>query len=421
MEKNTKIPAHGGEYEINEYGKDSIKLDYSVNLNPLGIPASIDALFKDSGALSEMISHYPSLDHGDLISRLAEKRNIPKDWILMGNGASEIISLIAESAGSPAAPGAQAASAPSKGSCAKALIIEPTFSGYERALSARGIEILRYELNEAGNKFRSEAATKASSSAPEAGAFALTEDIIGHIEENPVDMVFACSPNNPTGRVIEPGLLKKLADKCKELNTILVIDECFMGFTKGNENANSLDSVKDANLRGCNSRSAAGLLRDNDHIILIDAFTKLYSMPGIRLGYCICSNTALIKKMQDLTPEWNISAIAEAAGTAALSEDEYVQRAQELIEKERAFLTKGLTNLGFTVYPSDANFILVKLPYGINSVSFYERMIKDHGILLRNCSNFHGLDESFYRIAVKNHDDNEALLESLSRSLQGAR
>ena len=400
MEKNSKIPVHGGEYEINEYGKDSIKLDFSVNLNPLGISASIDALFKDGDALSEMSSHYPSLDHSDLISLLAEKRNVPKDWILTGNGASEIISLIAEIATlhdqvtqNPSTPGRP---------CAKALIIEPTFSGYERALSARGIKILRYELNEAG-------------------AFALTEDIIGHIEENPVDMVFACSPNNPTGRVIEPGLLKKLADKCKELNTILVIDECFMGFTKGNENANSLDSVKDANPRGCNSRSAADLLRGNDHIILIDAFTKLYSMPGIRLGYCICSNTALIKKMQDLTPEWNISAIAEAAGIAALSEDDYVQRAQELIEKERAFLTKELTNLGFTVYPSDANFILVKLPYGINSVSFYERMIKDHGILLRNCSNFHGLDESFYRIAVKNHDDNEALLESLSRSLQGAR
>lgn len=411
MEKNTRIPAHGGEYEITEYGNNKIKLDFSVNLNSLGIPGSIDALFKDSGALSEIVSHYPSLDHSDLISRLAEKRNVPKDWILMGNGASEIINLIAEIAllHDPSTPNPSAPSRP----CAKALIIEPTFSGYERVLSARGIEILRYELNEAGNKFRSEADTKA-------GAFALTEDIIGHIEETPVDMVFACSPNNPTGRVIEPGLLKKLADKCKELNTLLVIDECFMGFTKGNEDANSLDSVKDANLRGCNSRSAAGLLRDNDHIILIDAFTKLYSMPGIRLGYCICSNTALIKKMQDLTPEWNISAIAEAAGIAALSEDDYVQRAKELIEKERAFLTKELTNLGFTVYPSDANFILVKLPNGINSVSFYERMIKGHGILLRNCSNFHGLDESFYRIAVKNHDENVALLGSLSQSLQGA-
>ena len=368
MKKITRLPAHGGEYEINEYGKDSIKLDFSVNLNPLGIPESIVTLLKDNTALSEMISHYPTLDHDVIRSHLAEKRNIPKDWILMGNGASEIISIIAESIGSS---NLAATDVP----YTKALIVEPTFSGYERALSARGIKVLHYELP---------------------NTFELTDDIIDYIRENPVDMLFACSPNNPTGQTIAPLLLKKLSDTCKELNTLLIIDECFMGFVKNNHEYSAINS-----------------LRDNDHIILIDAFTKLYSMPGIRLGYCICSDTSLIKKLQDLTPEWNISTFSEAMGVAVLSEDAYIRQAQELIEKEKSFLTKELTNLGFTVYPSCAPFILLKIPAGTDSTTIYHSMIKDHGILLRNCSNFHGLDDSYYRIAIRDHEDNLKLIRTL--------
>ena len=297
MKKIENLPAHGGEYEINEYGKDKIKLDFSVNINPLGIPESIGALLKDHTSLSETISHYPSLSHDVLRSRLAEKRNVPKDWILMGNGASEIISLIAETAvlSNWAAIGK---------ACAKALIIEPTFSGYERALSARGIKVLHYEMP---------------------STFELTEDIISYIKENPVDMVFICNPNNPTGRVIEPELLRKLVNTCKDLNTLMIIDECFMGFAKDSHRYSAINS-----------------LRDNDHIILIDAFTKLYSMPGIRLGYCICSDTSLIKKLQDLTPEWNISTFSEAMGVAVLSEDAYIRQAQELIEKEKSFSLEDL-------------------------------------------------------------------------------
>ena len=365
MEKNTRISAHGGEYEINKYGRDKISLDFSVNLNPLGIPESIKTVLDAS---SDYASRYPSLDHNELVELLAAKRGISKDWILMGNGASEIISLIVS---------AVTVNSDAKGSTA--LIIEPTFSGYERALKAHGVEITHLTLS---------------------------EDIVGYIKKNPVSILFACSPNNPTGRVIEPQLLKELADTCKEQGTILVIDECFMGFV---ESQDSADKSK---------YSTASLIPDNDHIVLIDAFTKLYAVPGIRLGYCISSNRKLLDKMAPLAPEWNISAIAEAAGIAVLSEDDYLREARELIANEKAFLTKELTNLGFTVFPGEAPFILVKLPDNTNSFSFYESMIKDQGILLRNCSNFHGLDESFYRIAIKKHDENVKLVQACDAVLR---
>ena len=356
------IPPHGGEYENN-----GIELDYSVNLNPLGIPSSIeDVLNKGLFAVSE----YPSLDQGRLNSLLAIKRGFPKEFFFLGNGASEVITVLAEAVASEK-PGA--------------LIIEPTFSGYERALLARGFDILNYSL------------------LPE-DDFELKPDIIDFIKRNKdIDIIFACSPNNPTGRLISFDLLKEMAITCKKLDIILAVDECFMGF------------VKDKDVQSCQS-----LIKENENIVLIDAFTKLFSVPGVRLGYCISSNIKLIDKMNALKPEWNISSVAEAVGIAALSECDrdnggYLEKAKELIASERVFLSDALKKLGLSVYKSDAPFLLFRLPKELSQCAFsiYEKTAKDHGILLRNCSNFHGLDDSYYRIAIRDHEDNLKLIRTL--------
>lgn len=362
MNNKNILPLHGGEYDTN-----SIKLDYSVNLNPLGLPKVISTALKDS--LYDA-SIYPSLHQDRLKELLSKANNLPQDYFFIGNGASEAITLLAEALSSK---------------CSKALIVDPTFSGYERALRARNYEIFSFSLTEDND-------------------FELTSDILDHIKsiEN-LDLVFACSPNNPTGRAISFDLVKEMADTCKKLGIILVIDESFMGFDKDK--------------KAC---SCLSLIEKYDNLVLIDAFTKLFAVPGVRLGYCISSNSKLIHKINELKPEWNVSSIAEATGIAILSEnrpetEEYIEQTLELIEKEKAFLTNELIKIGFKVFKSDAPFLLFKLPPKLqkDGLSFYKKTAKDHGILLRNCSNFHGLDESYYRIAIKKHEDNIALIKAL--------
>ncbi|RKM58333.1 aminotransferase class I/II-fold pyridoxal phosphate-dependent enzyme [Butyrivibrio sp. X503] len=358
--KNTgHFPLHGGEYE-----KSPIKLDYSVNLNPLGIPTSIRKTLK---MCISSASEYPSLDQSALKCLLSEKRDLSKEFFFIGNGASEVITLLTQ---------AVASESP------KALIIEPTFSGYERALASRGFEILHFNL------------------LPE-DDFELKPEILDFIKRNSdMDIIFVCNPNNPTGRTISFDLIKEIAKICKDLEIILAVDECFMGFVKEKE-----------------EKSCISLIKDNGNVVLIDAFTKLFSVPGVRLGYCICSDTKLIDKMNALKPEWNVSSIAEAVGISALStdNDDFLKEAKELIETERIFLARELEILGLSVYQSDAPFLMFRLPKELSksALSFYERTAKYHGILLRNCGNFHDLDDSYYRIAIRKHEDNLELIQTL--------
>ena len=350
--------AHGGEYT--DYNQ--IKLDFSVNTNPLGMPGNLSyALTTNVDALEK----YPDRRSEELCHAISKKRGVPIDNIFIGNGASEVISLLAK------------VLVPKN-----ALIIEPTFSGYERALLSSGANVSHYQLSE------------------ESG-YALTGEFISSLEKSKCEVLFACSPNNPTGRIIEPALVKEIADLCEKKKIFFILDECFMGFVENSDHY-----------------SCQSLLADHPHLILLDAFTKLYSIPGIRLGYCISSNNELIKALYDAQPEWSVSTYAQLAGKEALLEDKYVDKTIKLVSTERAFLIKELRLLGFETYESQANFILFNVPSHIGKGrDLQEFLAKDHHILIRSCDNFIGLSKDYYRIAIKLHDKNQALIEALKSFL----
>lgn len=349
---------HGGEYT--DYNQ--IKLDFSVNTNPLGMPGNLSyALTTNVDALEK----YPDRRSEELCHAISKKRGVPIDNIFIGNGASEVISLLAK------------VLAPKN-----ALIIEPTFSGYERALLSNGSKISYYELTRENG-------------------YALTQDFIAFLEKAKCGAIFACSPNNPTGQVIEPALIKEIADVCEKKKIFFILDECFMGFVENSDHY-----------------SCQSLLADHPHLILLDAFTKLYSIPGIRLGYCISSNKDLVKALYDVQPEWSVSTYAQLAGKEALSEERYVKRTVELVSTERDYLIKELRLLGFEVYDSQANFILFNVASTLKkNRNLQEYLAKKHHILIRSCDNFKGLTEGDYRIAVKLHDENELLIEALKSFL----
>ncbi|MGN0657856.1 MAG: pyridoxal phosphate-dependent aminotransferase [Ruminiclostridium sp.] len=343
---------------VSEHGGDiyfrKIEYDFSANLNPLGMPGGVKNALRNSVSGWES---YPDPLCRKLISALSDFEKIPPENIVCGNGAADLIYRIV------------AALKPQK-----AVISAPTFSEYEKAFGQSGSSVVKHYLSEE-NEF-------------------LLDDSILEILDSSIDMLFLCSPNNPTGRTINPDLLKRICDKCLAENIIFVCDECFMPF------------VSDAE-----SRSARNFL--NGNVIILKAFTKIFAMAGIRLGYAVFGSKLLAGTLRKTGQFWSVSTPAQIAGEAALKEKEYLKKTAELVGTERNFITSELQKTGIIVYPSETNFLLFRCGLPLD-----ELLIKEK-IAIRNCGNFEGLNENYFRVAVRNHRENLALISAVRRVLGG--
>lgn len=337
---------HGGDvYDGN------IELDFSANTNPFGTPEAVKAAVS---ACLDGLSAYPDPYCRRLVSAVAEHENIPKEYVLCGAGAAELIYSFA------------AAEKPRK-----AVELAPTFAEY--ALPLAGAEIKRFYLKEADS-------------------FRLTRDLIDFIEETGPDAVFLCSPNNPTGLQAEEELIIEAANKCRDIGCRLFLDECFMDLA---------DEPK----------SFVPMLSDYPNVLILKAFTKAYGMAGLRLGYCMSADEELLSGMSRAVQPWNISTAAQEAGAAALSETAFLEKTRGLIKKERPRMADELKKLGFAVFGSNVNFLLIKGRPGL------DESLLEEGIKIRNCANFHGLTEGFYRVAVKLPEENDRLIEAIKGCL----
>jgi threonine-phosphate decarboxylase len=325
-------------------------LDFSANMNPLGTPRSVIDAAAES--LKE-ICNYPDIRCTVLTQALAEYEQVPAEWLICGNGAAELIFMLALGLKPE-----------------KALLLAPAFAEYEQALRTVGCELHWHSLTD------------------ERG-FSLDRSILEEITPE-TDLVILCNPNNPTGVLTGPELMRDILEKCRETGTFLAVDECFLDFVEERERY----SLKDC-------------LADFRNLFLLKAFTKRYAMAGIRLGYGICSDPGVLEKMQASVQPWSVSVPAQAAGTAALREEAYVEQAREMVRTEREFLRQGLEKLGFRVYDSRANYLFFRGPRGLTG-----HALKNH-VLIRDCSNYRGLMEGYYRVAVRTREENRKLLEAL--------
>ncbi len=341
---------HGGDVYRNR-----IALDFSVNVNPLGTPEPVRNAVRNA---AEHLDAYPDPYCGLLRDRLAAALHTETDWILCGNGAAELIYQLT------------GALRPKE-----TLLPVPSFADYEAALTAAGCVPTCYPLQ------REE-------------GFLLTERILPAITER-IGLLMLCSPNNPTGRLIDRTLLLRILERCRETGTWLFLDECFGALT--DEETPSL----------------ADMLRPDDRVFLLRAFTKTFAMAGLRLGYAVCPNRELTDRICLQSQPWNVSSLAQAAGVAALDCTGWAEKARALIRVEKDYLTKELRGLGVSVLPSDANYLLLSGVPGL-----YDRLL-DRGILIRNCENYRGLTAGDCRIAVKTRGENEALIEAIREVLHG--
>lgn len=354
----TKLP-HGGDwagFEL-EYGKEP--LDYSMNVNPLGMSMHVRYAISKAAAKAD---RYPDPLCRELRAKLSAHESVPAEWIFCGNGAADIIFRLAQ------------ALVP-----AKLLVTAPTFSEYETAFSGCGWKVAHHYLKEA-NGFR------------------LDETILEAIDKE-TNAVFLCEPNNPTGVTSNRALLCKILERCQETNTLLIIDECFNGFLDQPQEHTMIDQ-----------------LAEHDRLVILKAFTKLYGMAGIRLGYCLCSNPKLIEALYAAGSPWNVSSLAQASGIAALDDPQHVRKGRDIIKAERPYLTEALRNLGIDPVYGEANYLFFRsgpeAPEGQQSLC---EKLRSEGILIRDCSNYVGLSEGWYRIAVRTHKENQQLIEALGK------
>lgn len=345
---------HGGEI----YDKDRIiESDFSVNLNPFPCPGIITNALH--GAVSR-VELYPDMEQAEFRRSVAKAETtlargdyaIKSDMVLGGNGASEILMGIVMFI----RPG-------------KVLLPVPSFYGYRHVLGMlQACEIVEYPL------------------IPDRD-FELGSDFIQAITED-IDAVIIANPNNPTGRNVDGDVLKAIADKCAQTGTALIVDECFFKLSDG-------------------KASARRYIGEIPGVFVVDAYTKLFSIPGVRVGFLLAAPEDA-EGVKRYLPEWSMSVFAQRAGYACakVSTNGYVDRSMQLIRKEREYLQRELKALNFRVFKSDSNFLLF-----YSAQNLYEQLL-DGGILIRDCANFAGLGQGYYRIAVKNHEANQRFVET---------
>lgn len=345
---------HGGDWAgyRAEFGCDA--LDFSANVSPLGLPAGVAAAITNALPTAD---RYPDPLCRELRAALAGAEGVPADWILCGNGAADLIFRLA------------LAVRPRR-----ALLPAPTFAEYEAALQTVGCAVQRVFLREENE-------------------FAVTEKFIDAVTPE-TDIVFLCQPNNPTGQVTPPARVERLVRRCAECGAVLVVDECFLDFLPDRD-----------------AWTAKQLLRDAPQLIILKAFTKLYAMAGVRLGYALCGDAALLEKMRGASQPWAVSSLAQAAGLAALQETAYAGAVRALIAEQRPRMAAGLRALGLRVMDGQANYLLFRA-----APDFGEKL-RRRGAVVRSCANYPGLDAAWYRTAVRTAEENTRLLQIMGEIL----
>jgi threonine-phosphate decarboxylase len=352
-----KTPPHGGDvYHLaRTLGLNLAELlDFSANINPLGFPPGIVPALEH--ALGEIV-HYPDRRCLGLTQDLAAYHALSPEQILVGNGSTELIYLVAR------------ALKPKK-----ALIVAPAFSEYEHALEAAGVPVDFHITTESQN-------------------FTL------HKPLNPkgADLVFLAHPASPSGALLPPELLLEVAARLDDAGAFLLLDEAFVDF------------VEESSFKTHLARFP--------RVLLLRSFTKFFAIPGMRLG-CLLAAPEVISRLAAVQEPWSVNTLAQAMGRACLKDVDYMARSRTLVREEREYLLDGLKSLpGLQPFPSAVNYLLCKLTRPDFTAASLQKAVLSQKIVIRDASNFRGLDERFFRVAVRARAKNQRLLEALGHFL----
>ncbi len=354
---------HGGNIKhINQclprgiHGKNTGIIDFSASINPLGYPQNVQKVILEN---FDDIVHYPDIDCTDLRKRIAQETGHSDDEIVVGNGSTELFYLIPRSL------------RPAKG-----IVFQPTFSEFAEALKCSHTEVVHNVLKEE-NDF----------------CFQYHED---HFQDQKIEMVFFCNPNNPTGQLVEKAIILDMVRQHPQV--MFVVDEAFIDFVDKPEKYTVINEVDRVG-----------------NLIVVRSLTKFYGFPGLRIGY-LAANGALVKRLMGYKEPWSVNTFAQFAAVVALEDKEFTSRSREFMFRERLFLFHELSHIhGFLPYQPTANYILVKIDMMDITSSLLRDRLLEYGITIRDCTNFVGLSNKYFRVAVRTREENRELIRALKQ------
>ena len=351
---------HGGNVYLAQSPTGSW-LDFSANINPLGLAQSAQKAIAES--IGSLI-HYPDPEGRELKQAISVHYNVPEANICLGNGAAELFYVYFHTVRPK-----------------KVLIPVPSFSEYERSARGAGVEVKRLFLQEEKS-------------------FSLDLDGICQ-EMADCNTVLLGNPNNPTGELLKRDFVTEVVKEAKKRNIDVLVDESFLDFRQ--------DRLE---------YSVLNLVNEFDNLLVVSSLTKFYAIPGLRLGFGAASQE-LVHQLDFNKDPWNVNLLAQKAGVAVLADKAYQNESRNLLKDEIKWLYNRLLDIpGLTVYEPRVNFILLNLTKcGITSRELSKAM-RDKGILIRDCSNYPGLDENYVRVAVRNREENVKLVKALNDCLE---
>ena len=339
-----QLPNHGANPQ-NVYSQLGLNMptevhDFSENVNAAGPPAFVEARWR---TFYPLIQRYPDPDGEPFLTKVAHFHQIEKDSIVLGNGASELFSVLARRYANK-----------------RVIIVHPTFSEYERTLKAAGAEVVSIIVEDFVQ-------------------YTLPMECLYQHMVN-ADALYICTPNNPTGVLPKKEELLRLIAYGAEVNCELIFDEAF------------IDWVSEAH-------SLIGYVASHSHVIVVRSMTKMYAIPGLRLGYLVASQ-AIVCELKAMLSHWNLNAFALVIGAGCLDEHDYCLQAIDYAKHQRECLQRFLEENGCRVTNSVTNYVCFTLPSNQQADIFFSYCLAE-GVVLRHTKNFKGLNGEWFRIGIK--------------------
>ncbi|MBI4550430.1 MAG: threonine-phosphate decarboxylase [Candidatus Omnitrophica bacterium] len=355
-----KPSLHGG--NVREFAKqfgvpEPEVVDFSVNTNPWGPPESVLECYRYA---AHLLSTYPDPESGLLKREVARHFPLWPENVIAGNGSTELIYLLIQLL-----------------KPRSALLLEPSFLEYRRALNLQGVQVRSVRL-------------------PEKNNFAISlQEILNAVRG--VDLFILANPNNPTGNLLGEREVLQVLEEMKRRGIFTLVDEAFIDWAPA-------DSVAPA-------------INDGSYFFLIRSLTKFFNLPGIRIGYGL-GPRRLIERLEQQKITWSVNGLAEALGVEALRDRDFQEESRKRLAAEKEFLSPALAAIPeLKLFPSAANFYLLKLRAGFDAAKLAMRLADDK-IMVRDASNFAGLDNQFFRVSIRARYENQLLVQALRAAWQ---
>lgn len=326
-------------------------IDFSASLNPLGMPASAAEAFRACVSACEA---YPDPYCRELTQALGAFEGLDEGWVLPCAGATDAITRLCQVLRPE-----------------RAFVCAPCYRGYEEALEQVGAKVEQVRLSPNDD-------------------FAVGPEQVRELVGTQ-SLSFLANPNNPTGRCLDRAVLISCLERASERGSIIALDECFIELT--------------------GRAGSSDLLERYPNLVIIKALTKSFCLAGLRVGYALCSDEALLARMRAAGQPWAVSVPAQLAGAASVQDTAYLRRSVAYVARERARLTEALVAQGLRVVPGEANYLLFKGPRGLDAA------LAEQGVRIRSCENFCGLDGHWYRIAVRTSEQNARFVTALEEAM----